>query len=57
MLSLVSYYTFKSIKITAWKITKADKNMVIDLDYESKIIARLNKKVIFALMYFAMKVT
>ena len=31
--------------------------MVIDLDYESKIIARLNKKVIFALMYFTMKMT
>ena len=34
MLSLVSYQTFKSIKIHPEKITKSDKNMVTDLDYE-----------------------
>ena len=37
MLSLVSYQTFKSIKslkILSEKITKADKNVANDLDYE-----------------------
>ena len=34
MLSLVSYQTFKSIKNTFERITKADTNMVNDLDYE-----------------------
>ena len=34
MLSLVSYQTFKSSKNTSEKITKADKNMVNDLDCE-----------------------
>ena len=34
MFSLVSYETFKSIKKTSEIITKADKNMVNDLDYE-----------------------
>ena len=34
MLYMVSYHTFKSIKSTSKRITKADKNMVNDLDYE-----------------------
>ena len=41
------------------RITKADKKMVNDLDYEVidfPVLARLNKKIIFALMYFVMKI-
>ena len=34
MLTLVSYQTFKSIKINPERIIKANKNMVNDLDYE-----------------------
>ena len=34
MLSLLSYQTFKPIKTDPERITKADKNMVNDLDYE-----------------------
>ena len=50
------------LKISPERIKKADKNMVADLDYEDikfpvskSIIARLNKKVIFALMDFVLK--
>ena len=34
MLSVVSYQPFKSVKQTSEKITKADKYLVIDLNYE-----------------------
>ena len=34
MLTVVSYQTFKSIKQTSEKITKADKNLVNDLNCE-----------------------
>ena len=50
------------LKIYPERIKKADKNMINDLEYESieflylkKILARLNKKVILALMCFVMK--
>ena len=62
MFSLVSYETFKSIKKTSEIITKADKNMVNDLDYEdikflvSKIdFSKIKNKIIFTLMCFVMK--
>ena len=45
------------------RITKADENMVNDLDYEGiefsaskKLFARLKRKTIFALIYFVMRV-
>ena len=51
------------LKIHPQRITKADENMVNDLDFEDvkflvskkKIIVRLNKKLIFAFMYFLLK--
>ena len=50
------------LKIHPERITKADKNMVNDLDYKDiefpvlkKIIVELHRKIIFALMYFVMK--
>ena len=52
------------LKIHPERITKADKNMVNDLDYEGikflslrKILTRLERKAMFALMWFAMKIT
>ena len=64
MFSLVSYLAFKSTKrIHPERITKAVQNMVNDLDYEGirflslkGVIVRLNqKKIVFSLMYFVMK--
>ena len=60
MLSLVSYQTFK---IYSERIAKADKKMFNDLDYEGidfsdskKDFSRIEqKKIIFASMYFVMK--
>ena len=50
------------VKITSERITKEDKKIINDLDYEGikfkfqkKIIAKLKDKKIFALMYFVMK--
>ena len=54
MLSLVSYQTVKFIKKNPKRITKADK--ILNFLFLKKIIARLNKKIIFALMYFVMKI-
>ena len=36
-------------------MTKADKNMVNDLDYEALNLVELHRKIIFTLMYFVMK--
>ena len=51
------------LKTSSERITKAYKNMVNDLHYEGiklpaskKVIVRLNKKLIFALMYFVIKI-
>ena len=51
-----------SLKTNPERTTKADKKMVNDVDYKGiefpvskKIIARLNRKMMFALMHFAMK--
>ena len=43
MLTVVSYQTFKSIKRTSEKITKADKNLVNDLNCEG-IKSPISKK-------------
>ena len=50
------------LKLHPERITKADRNMVNDLDYvdikfpvSKKIIVRLKRKIIFALMCFVMK--
>ena len=64
MFSLVSYSAFKSTKrIHPERITKAVKNMVNDLDYEGIKFPVFKggyckieqKKIVFALMYFVMK--
>ena len=60
----MSYQTFKSLKIHPERITTADKNMVNDLRCEGiefpvskKDFNKIEKKVIFVLMYFIMKIT
>ena len=62
MFSLVSYQTFKSIKNTFWKNNKRRLKMVNDFDYEGmeflvlkKLVARLNRRIIFASMNIVMK--
>ena len=63
MLSLVLFIHLNLLKANPERITKADKNMVNDLDYEGikftflkMILVKLKRKSIFALMSFVMKI-
>ena len=63
MLTLVSYQTFKSIKINPERIIKANKNMLMILIMKAfnflslkKISIRLKREIIFAAMCFVMKI-
>ena len=63
MFSLVSYQTFNPLKIHPERITKEDKKMINELDYEEikfpvskKDFAELKNKIIFALIYSVMKI-
>ena len=60
MFSFVLYQTFKFIKTHPQRITKANKKMVNNLDYEGAgppvpktILARWKRKIIFSLIYFS----